>query len=137
MQNERAVIRRCSMKKAFLKYFAKFTEKCLCMRPTTLWKKRLRHRCVLMKFAKFLRTSFFVKWKQKPMTFSSVFDHFVRLALKGLNGWHSKLPSFVLASTQTSFDCNVLRIFYSVFIGCYLSLYTCYMEQIGATSWKK
>ena len=56
------------MKKGVLKYFAKFTRKHLCqclffnkvsgLRPVTLLKKRLWHRCFPVNFAKFLRTPF-------------------------------------------------------------------------------
>ena len=55
-------------KKGVLKNFAKFTGKHLCqslffnkvagLRPVTLLKKRLWHRCFAMNFAKFLRTPF-------------------------------------------------------------------------------
>ena len=51
---------RCSVKQGVLKNFANFTEKYLCwslsLRPATLLKKRLQHRCFPMKFAKILRT---------------------------------------------------------------------------------
>ena len=60
---------RCSIKKVVLKNFAKFTGKHLCqslvfnkvagLRPATLLKKRLRHRCFPVNFAKFLRTPFY------------------------------------------------------------------------------
>ena len=58
---------RCSMKKAILKNFAKFTGKHLCQslffdkvagRPTTLLKKKLWRRCFPVNFTKFLRTHF-------------------------------------------------------------------------------
>ena len=59
---------RCSMKKGVLRNFTKFTGKHLCqsllfnkvagLRPATLLKKRLWHRCFPMNFAKFLRTPF-------------------------------------------------------------------------------
>ena len=55
-------------KKGVLKIFAKFTVKQLCrslffnkfagLRPATLWKKILRHRCFPVIFPKFLRTPF-------------------------------------------------------------------------------
>ena len=45
-------------KKRDLKNFARFTGKNLCLRPGTLLKKKLRHMCFLVKFAKFLRTAF-------------------------------------------------------------------------------
>ena len=52
--------------------FAKFTGKHLCqslfsnkvagLRPATLLKQRLWHRCFLVNFAKFLRTPFFIEY---------------------------------------------------------------------------
>ena len=60
--------RRCSVKKGVLRNFTKFTGKHLCqslffnkvagLRPATLLKKRLWHRCFPVNFAKFLRTPF-------------------------------------------------------------------------------
>ena len=60
--------RRCSLKKAVLRNFAKFTGKHLCQSlffnkvadlwPTTLLKKRLSHRCFTVNFVNFLRTTF-------------------------------------------------------------------------------
>ena len=64
-----AVAWRCSIKKGVLKKFTKFTGKQLCrglflnkiaaFKPATLLKKRLRHRCFPLDFAKFLGTSFY------------------------------------------------------------------------------
>ena len=66
--NARSSHWRCSMGKYVLRNFAKFTGKHLCqcrffnkvagLRPATLLKKRLWHRCFPEKFAKFLRTPF-------------------------------------------------------------------------------
>ena len=60
--------RRCSVKKGVLRNFEKFIGQHLCqsllleksyrLRPATLLKKRLGHRCCPMNFAKFLRTPF-------------------------------------------------------------------------------
>ena len=62
---------RCSVRKVVLRNFSKFTGKKLCqslffnkvarLRPATLLKKRLWHRCVPVNFAKFLRTPFFTE----------------------------------------------------------------------------
>ena len=59
---------RCSIKKGVLRNFAKFTGKHMCqslffnkvagLRPATLLKKRLWHRCFPVNFAIFLRTPF-------------------------------------------------------------------------------
>ena len=58
-------------KKAVLRNFTKFTRKHLCqslffnkvagLRPATLLKRRLWHRCFPLSFARFLRTSFFIE----------------------------------------------------------------------------
>ena len=57
--------------KSILRNFVKFTGKHLCqslffnkvaaLRPATLLKKRLRHRCFPLNFVKFLRTPFFIE----------------------------------------------------------------------------
>ena len=65
--NYRSMPQRCSIKKRVFKNFAKFTGKHLCqslffnnagLRPATLLKIRLWHKCFPVKFAKFLRTTF-------------------------------------------------------------------------------
>ena len=66
LSNYRSSHLRCSVKKAFLTNFAKFTEKHLCqslffnkvagLRPATLFKRRLWHKCFPVNFPKFLRT---------------------------------------------------------------------------------
>ena len=50
----------CSIKKGVLRNFTKFTGKHLCqsLRPATLLKKKLWHRCFPVNFEKFLRTPF-------------------------------------------------------------------------------
>ena len=68
----KAVARRCSVKKSGLRNFAKFTGKHLCqsfffnkvadLRPETLLKKRLWHRCFTLNFVKFLRTPFLTEY---------------------------------------------------------------------------
>ena len=59
-------------KKGVLRNFAKFTEKHL--RPATLLKKRLWHRCFPVNFVKFLRTPFFAEhiWWLLPNILSFV-----------------------------------------------------------------
>ena len=64
----RSIYRRCSVRIAVLRNFAKFTGKHLCqnlffnkvagLRPAPLLKKRLWHRCIPVNFAKFLITTF-------------------------------------------------------------------------------
>ena len=63
--------RRCSVTIDDLRDFVKFTGKHLCqslffnkvagLRPATLLKKRLWHRCFPVKFVKVLRTTFFIE----------------------------------------------------------------------------
>ena len=50
-----------SCKKGALRNFTKFTAKDLCLRPATLLKKRLWHRCFPVNFVKFLRTPVFIE----------------------------------------------------------------------------
>ena len=67
-EHHRRSHQRCSIKNGVLKSIAIFTEKHLCqslffnkvegLRPETLLKKSLWHRCFPMNFAKFLRTPF-------------------------------------------------------------------------------
>ena len=68
MTLSRSSHRICSVRKVVLRNFAKLTGKHLCrslflnkdagLRPATLFKKRLRHRCFPVNFAKFLRVHF-------------------------------------------------------------------------------
>ena len=61
-------------KKGVLRNFAKFTEKYLCqslffnkiagLKPATILKKRIWHRCFLVKLAKFLRAPFLTEHLQ-------------------------------------------------------------------------
>ena len=69
--------RRCSVRKDDRKSFAKLTGKHLCqslflsLRPATLLKKRLWHRCFPGNFAKFLRIPFLqnTSWRLLPSKF--------------------------------------------------------------------
>ena len=70
LRNCRSSHQRCSLRKGVIRNFAKFTGKHLCqslffykvagqgLRPASLLKKRLWHRCFPVDFAKFLRTPF-------------------------------------------------------------------------------
>ena len=73
-----AVVRMCFVKEGVLKNFTKFTRKHLCqslflnkvtgVRPPTLLKRRLWHKCFPVNFVKFLRTPFFkehLRWLQE------------------------------------------------------------------------
>ena len=73
-------------KKGDLKNFAKFTGKHLCqslffnkvasLKPASLLKKRLWHRCFPVNFAKFLRTLFFKEHLCWPLLY--FYFHFLR-----------------------------------------------------------
>ena len=66
-----AVVRRCSLEKVFLEISKKFTGKHLCqslflnkvagLRPATLLKKRLWHRCFPVYFFKISKNTFFYR----------------------------------------------------------------------------
>ena len=68
---ERAVVQRCSVKKVFLEISQNLQENTCArvsffnedagLRPATLFKKRLWHRCFPVDFVKFLRTPFFIE----------------------------------------------------------------------------
>ena len=78
-----AIVWRYSVGKGVLKSFIKFTGKQLCkslfsnkvagLRPETLSKKRLWHRCFPVNFAKLLRTTFFYS---TPLVAACVFKSF-------------------------------------------------------------
>ena len=82
---------RCSVKKGVLKNFAKFAGKGLCwnlffnkaanLRPATLFKKRLQHRCFLVNFSKFSRRSF------SQNTSGRLFLDFLCRTLQGDHFW--------------------------------------------------
>ena len=90
LSKARSSHRRCSVRKGILKNFAKFTGKHLCqslffnkvtgLRPATLLKKRLWHRCFPVNFAKFLRTPFLQNTSGK--LFSKGSEYSIPLALK-------------------------------------------------------
>ena len=65
LENSEAVSPRCSVKKVFFtgKYLCRslFFNKVAGLRPETLLKKRLWHRCFPMNFAKVLGTAFFTE----------------------------------------------------------------------------
>ena len=75
--HNRSSNRRCSVRKAVLRNFAKFTGKHLCqslsihkiaeVRPATLLKKRFWHRCFPVNFAKCLRTPFLQNTFRRPL----------------------------------------------------------------------
>ena len=74
--------RRYSAKKGALRNFEKFIGKHLCqslrgLRPSTLLKKRLWHRCFPVNFAKFLRTPFLQNTSGRLLPYSLTFTHTV------------------------------------------------------------
>ena len=82
--NNRSNHWRCSVKKGVLRNFAKFIGKHLCksfffnkvagLRPATLLKKRLWHRCFLVNFAKFLRTPFLQNTSERLLLYIRLFS---------------------------------------------------------------
>ena len=60
-------------KKVVLRKIAKFTAKHLCLRPATLLKKRLWHRCFPVNFAKFLRLPFLQNSSKPLLLYSETF----------------------------------------------------------------
>ena len=66
--------RKCSVRKGVFRNLATVTEKYLCqslyfnkVRPATLLKPRLRHKCFPLNFAKFLRTPFLQSTSGRPL----------------------------------------------------------------------
>ena len=84
--------RRCSVRKGFLRNFAKFTGKHLCqslffnkvacLRPSTLalW-QRLWHRCFPVNFANLLRTPFLRKTSERLLLNVTRFGHLLKKSL--------------------------------------------------------
>ena len=76
---------RCPMKKGVLRNCTKFTVKHLCqslffnkvagLRPATLLKKRLWHRCFPMSFAKFLRIPFLQNTSGRLLLYDLLVDN--------------------------------------------------------------
>ena len=103
----RSSYRRCSIKKRVLKNIGKFTGKQLCWslfnkvagwRSTTLLKKRLRHWCFPVSFAKFLRTIFL-----QNTSFMTVFGY---LSLPPWNGSALKIR-YIIHSFLASNQCKI------------------------------
>ena len=87
--------RRCSVRKGVLRNFAKFTGKHLCqshffkkvvgLRPATLLKRRLWHRCFPVIFANFLRTPFLQNTSGRLLLIIYISISFVSLSLDKSN----------------------------------------------------
>ena len=115
-------------KKGVLKNFAKFTAIHLCqslffnkvadLRPTTLLKKRLWHRCFPVNFVKFLRTPFFngtplcCFWTEKLI----LSTHFLAIYILSLLFW-------VIILGHSDFGILNLESFY--FLGRLIEIYAC------------
>ena len=89
--------RRYSVRKGVLQNFAIFTRKYLCqslffkLKPATLSKKKLRHRCFPVNFAKFWRAPFLrnTSWR---MPLKNIFEYrFVALIVNFLLSWYHTL----------------------------------------------
>ena len=104
IKKNRSSHQRCSIRKGVLRNFSKFTGKHLCqslffnkvagLRPATLLKKRLWHRCFPVNFEKFLRTPFVQNtsggcfWKKKDFK-KECFNTFY-LFMYYLTIWHKR-----------------------------------------------
>ena len=96
--NFRSSHQRCSVRKGVLRNFAKFTGKHLrqslffnkvaVLRPATLLKKRLWHRCFPVNFAKFLRTPFLQNTSGRMLLKFPVLKTRTRVAPVYLNSIH-------------------------------------------------
>ena len=87
--------RRRSVRKGVLRNFVKFIGKHLCqslflnkvagLRPATLLKKRLWHRCFPANFARFLRTPFLLNTSGQLLLYKCIFSNswYVRIVLSG------------------------------------------------------
>ena len=67
-----AVAQMCSVKKIFLEISQNSQE---AMRPATLFKKKLSHRCFPVNFGKYLRTPFFtehLRWLLPSISFFTI-----------------------------------------------------------------
>ena len=80
--NLEAVTRSCPVKMVFLKISKNSKENsCVGLRPATLLKKRLQHRCFPVNFVKYLRTPFLYRtrpvaasWNQKNDFLKTIFE---------------------------------------------------------------
>ena len=94
-----AVVQRCSVKKVFLEIsqshrktpvpetlFNKFAG----LRPATLLKKSLWHRCFPVNFAKFLRTPFFTEHLRWLLLYQAVFQYDQKKQDKNVNIFRTK-----------------------------------------------
>ena len=105
-------------KKGVLRKFAKFLGKHLCqslfffdkvpgLRPATLFKKRLWHRCFPENFAKFLRTSLFIEHLQKLLLqISSSYSFTEAEGSNGQNAKNSYVLKYILNYFQVTNKCR-------------------------------
>ena len=100
--------RRCFVRKSILRNLAKFAEKHLCqgLRPVTLLKKRLWHRCFPVNFCKISKNTFFTEHVWATATTFEVFAY--------LLSWNYTLTFMLLrlkiASFKTSLKINVVKL---------------------------
>ena len=114
MTGFRSSHQRCSMKKGALRNFTKFTGKCLCqslffdklagLRPATLLKKRLRHRCFPVNFAKFLRTPFLQNTPGRLLVqFLYEIQHWPELGKRALSSMENRWKKFLIIDSSMFF----------------------------------
>ena len=119
--------------KSVLRNIAKFTEKHLCqslfcnkvagLRPATLLKMRLWHRCFPVNFAKFLRTPFFTEHLKRLLL---AFQIIKKLLKEGYNEGLFLLSSYVVLDYNLEYVILLFQKIYTcvflmdVFNGCSL-----------------
>ena len=116
---------RCSMKKSVLGNSTKFTRKHLYqslfvnkvagLRPATLLKKRLWHRCFPLNFVKFLRAPFYI-------------EHVCTTASFSLHKIHYFLTHFMQLGIDSSLDTNFSWKTQQTSLS--LSLYLCFLNYL-------
>ena len=134
-----SVSRRCSLKKMFEKVH-KFTGKhlyhSLFFNTATLLKKRLWHRCFLVNFAKFLRTSFLLKTSGRVVLSVSSQINWIRLsqlsAYLFLNKLH-RLDWFwcIIIESRRLFLCVCVCV--CVFVLCHMRVLSNLQSPIAIT----
>ena len=131
---DRSSHRRCSVRKGVLRNFAKFTGKHLCqrlffnkvagLRPATLLKKSLWHRCFPVNFAKFLRTPFLQNTSGRLLLEGLLTN--LKLSCTNLN--EDPITSCLTIKVQRKRNCKYIMVCVSnmVYYGLLLSNNDCF-----------
>ena len=131
---DRSSHRRCSVRKGVLRNFTKFTGKHLCqrlffnkvagLRPATLLKKSLWHRCFPVNFAKFLRTPFLQNTSGRLLLEGLLTN--LKLSCTNLN--EDPITSCLTIKVQRKRNCKYIMVCVSnmVYYGLLLSNNDCF-----------